>query len=548
MVHRSDAPPERSDPIEPIGSNTRFQKATEDLTRPQAASVELPPGIRYHAVMEGVQEHGNNDNTCCEGQGTRIFGSLPEYVWSLSATRQTASPNSARDGFFVNLFTASTLDFNASVSEGTGFFPPAPAQPRPPPPLPPPPPQPKLSFRQVLPTGSWLSSAFTTAEPRAETLVDCQEACINSDHPTMCQGLTWLESTAGSPLCTKNCSMVPLPRQGNTGPVYTGTYNLSKASSVKALAECQSACLEDETCVQLTWSIRPVNPCVLYQSINPTMTTYNDAIGLVKCRAGSSGPHLCSHFEAQCNLFTSIDESCIDPPPFQSCTSVIKNTTGMTQFAVVGRQQRTQRDWIQPELGFTASPRIRQRDQKDNGTATIQVSMKTEFPYGPAVNLRFDWNTPQVTSIATTIRLRIPSWLNSSLRVFINQEAVVEGKPGTYLSIDRQWRQGDFISFNLSQPLTLFQYTGVDEIPGFVGRRYAVVHGPLVLGCTSTANVTPATTPKIPVPATRPADWLLPVAGAPLHYTVKGAPQFTFKPLWDVNATETFTIYPILSG
>jgi len=40
----------------------------------------LPPGIRYHALMEGVQEHPNNGNTCCEGQGTRMFGSMPEYL------------------------------------------------------------------------------------------------------------------------------------------------------------------------------------------------------------------------------------------------------------------------------------------------------------------------------------------------------------------------------------------------------------------------------------------------------------------------------------
>eukprot|EP01050_Picozoa_sp_SAG11_P019308 SAG11_NODE_3055_length_2725_cov_1.795126_1_plen_198_part_10 len=41
----------------------------------------LPPGIRYHALMEGVQEHPNNGNTCCEGQGTRLFGSMPEYFY-----------------------------------------------------------------------------------------------------------------------------------------------------------------------------------------------------------------------------------------------------------------------------------------------------------------------------------------------------------------------------------------------------------------------------------------------------------------------------------
>jgi len=42
------------------------------------ADPTLPPGIRYHSPMEGKLEHPNNVNTCCEGQGTRMFGSMPE--------------------------------------------------------------------------------------------------------------------------------------------------------------------------------------------------------------------------------------------------------------------------------------------------------------------------------------------------------------------------------------------------------------------------------------------------------------------------------------
>ena len=40
--------------------------------------------------MEGQLEHPNNVNTCCEGQGTRMFGSLPEYIYSLSTNRSFA--------------------------------------------------------------------------------------------------------------------------------------------------------------------------------------------------------------------------------------------------------------------------------------------------------------------------------------------------------------------------------------------------------------------------------------------------------------------------
>jgi DUF1680 family protein len=55
--------------------------------------------IRYHAVMQGKKESPeHDDNTCCEGQGTRLYGSLPEYIYSI-----------ARDGLYVNLYEPSTI-------------------------------------------------------------------------------------------------------------------------------------------------------------------------------------------------------------------------------------------------------------------------------------------------------------------------------------------------------------------------------------------------------------------------------------------------------
>lgn len=60
-------------------------------------------GIAYFARMHGRKqgyEPGAEiaTNTCCEGQGTRIYGSLPEYIYSLM-------PN----GVQVNLFEASSI-------------------------------------------------------------------------------------------------------------------------------------------------------------------------------------------------------------------------------------------------------------------------------------------------------------------------------------------------------------------------------------------------------------------------------------------------------
>ncbi len=55
-------------------------------------------GIRYHTIMTGKKEEPTHNNTCCEGQGTRMLGSLPEHIYSI-----------APDGVYVNLFEPSTL-------------------------------------------------------------------------------------------------------------------------------------------------------------------------------------------------------------------------------------------------------------------------------------------------------------------------------------------------------------------------------------------------------------------------------------------------------
>ena len=55
-------------------------------------------GIRYHTNLNGRKEIGTAQDTCCEGQGTRQFGSLPEYIYSQAA-----------DGLYVNLYVNSTV-------------------------------------------------------------------------------------------------------------------------------------------------------------------------------------------------------------------------------------------------------------------------------------------------------------------------------------------------------------------------------------------------------------------------------------------------------
>lgn len=72
-------------------------------------------GFRYHALLTHQKEEPTHMNTCCEGQGTRLIGSLPEHIYSL-----------ASDGFYVNLFEPSTLHWTEGgaslrLKMATGF-------------------------------------------------------------------------------------------------------------------------------------------------------------------------------------------------------------------------------------------------------------------------------------------------------------------------------------------------------------------------------------------------------------------------------------------
>jgi hypothetical protein len=54
--------------------------------------------IRYHARLIGTKENGGCGGTCCEGQGTRFYGMLPEFIYKLTD-----------DGLYVDLYNESEI-------------------------------------------------------------------------------------------------------------------------------------------------------------------------------------------------------------------------------------------------------------------------------------------------------------------------------------------------------------------------------------------------------------------------------------------------------
>ena len=79
---------------------TEIEKSIYNVALANQAGAD---GFRYHALLTHRKEKPTQINTCCEGQGTRLIGSLPEHIYSI-----------ASDGLYVNLFEPSAIRWEQS--------------------------------------------------------------------------------------------------------------------------------------------------------------------------------------------------------------------------------------------------------------------------------------------------------------------------------------------------------------------------------------------------------------------------------------------------
>ena len=100
----------------------------------------------------------------------------------------------------------------------------------------------------------------------------------------------------------------------------------------------------------------------------------------------------------------------------------------------------------------------------------IKLTQSTHFPDAESTRLTVDEGGK------FTMKIRYPSWVAAGrMQVKVNGKAVkVEGRPGSYVSIQRDWKKGDRVDVQL--PMT----TRLEQMPD-KSNYYAVLHGPVVL-------------------------------------------------------------------
>ncbi len=170
----------------------------------------------------------------------------------------------------------------------------------------------------------------------------------------------------------------------------------------------------------------------------------------------------------------------------------------------------------------------------DNGE--LKLAMKTSFPLDPKVDLVWSLNQPR----RSVLRIRTPSWAAHDMPVNINGNPHATGKAGTYLAIDRTWKNGDTVSFTLPAGFRLSKYTGLDQVEGH--SRYALEYGPILLAIDGNED------PRLRSdgdPSTAFVSSLKPIKGQPLHFAAEGNPDHHYAPYYAIK-TGPFSCFPVI--
>lgn len=181
----------------------------------------------------------------------------------------------------------------------------------------------------------------------------------------------------------------------------------------------------------------------------------------------------------------------------------------------------------------------------------LTIRQETQFPMEDHTTLTFSAAQP----VQLAVNVRVPYWAAQGIAVKINgQVQANSAQPQSYLTLDRQWKDGDRLE--LTMPMSLHVHHASD-LPNYV----AVMYGPIVLGGELGTDRLPTTQeatdqnhfsklPRVAAPGLAtdsddPSSWLKPVEGEPLKFTTVGVgkPQdVTMIPLYEIHH-ERYTVY-----
>ncbi len=179
----------------------------------------------------------------------------------------------------------------------------------------------------------------------------------------------------------------------------------------------------------------------------------------------------------------------------------------------------------------------------------IRLEQQTNFPEEEGTALVVHTERP----VDMGLDIRIPSWATNGGAIKVNGTTLPAfASPGSYLTLNRTWKEGDRVEVRLPMSLR------VETLPGDETQQ-AAMYGPLVLaGRLGTEGLTrqmfrseysttpsgePIFAPVIRTSSHHPLDWLKPVAGQPLTFeTVGQSKSIGLIPLYKIF-DERYAVY-----
>ncbi|HEU4794460.1 MAG TPA: beta-L-arabinofuranosidase domain-containing protein, partial [Pyrinomonadaceae bacterium] len=166
----------------------------------------------------------------------------------------------------------------------------------------------------------------------------------------------------------------------------------------------------------------------------------------------------------------------------------------------------------------------------------VSLTQETLYPESDTVNFTVKAKRP----VSFSLRLRYPEWATKGVTVTVNaQPQTVTARPGSFIEIQRTWKNGDRIALSLPMSLRL---EAMPDNP----QRVAVLYGPTVLaGELGDANQTSSVTltPALLVDQTNakqnePDQWLKPINNQPRSFRTANAGrpnEFTLYPFYRMH-------------
>jgi DUF1680 family protein len=165
------------------------------------------------------------------------------------------------------------------------------------------------------------------------------------------------------------------------------------------------------------------------------------------------------------------------------------------------------------------------------GSVDAALATVTEYPFNGKVEMKVSASAP----VAMSLRVRVPGWVGGEVAIAVNGKTETNGRPRSFVTLNRTWKDGDRVSFELPMTLRTEVYTGVQQDPEH--DRYALLYGPVLLALMGAKD--------LDIPAAELPARLQPEEGKPLNFTVRGLEGVRYQPYWPIQK-EPFTCFPTM--